>query len=45
MAIKLYLIFTDKNPETNWFSNTYKLSNFLYGFSKKAWSDDELGID
>ena len=43
-AIKSYLIFTGKNPETNWFSNE-QLPNFIYIFSEKDWNDDELAVD
>jgi DDE superfamily endonuclease len=44
-AIKPYLIFKGNNPETNWFPVKSKLPDFIYGFSNKGWSDDELGID
>ena len=44
-VIKSYLIFTDKNLETNWFSLNEQLLNFIYVFSEKDWNDDELVID
>jgi DDE superfamily endonuclease len=44
-AIKPYMIFTGKNPETDWFPPNDQLPNFIYAFSEKGWSDDELAID
>jgi DDE superfamily endonuclease len=44
-AIKPYLIFTGKNPETNWFPSNKQLPDFIYAFSKKGWSNDELAVD
>jgi DDE superfamily endonuclease len=44
-AIKPYLIFTSKNPETNWFPPNEQLPDFIYAFSKKGWSNDELAVD
>jgi DDE superfamily endonuclease len=44
-AIKPYLIFTGKNPETNWFPPNKRLPDFIYAFSEKGWSNDELAVD
>jgi hypothetical protein len=44
-AIKPFLVFTGKNLETNWFSPNKQLPDFMYAFSDKGWSDDELAID
>ena len=44
-SVKSYLIFKDKEPETDWFSDIYKLSDFIYAFFNKEWTDNELIID
>ena len=44
-AIKPYMIFKGKRPETSWFPTTSKLSDFIYSFSGKGWTDNELIID
>jgi hypothetical protein len=44
-AIKPYIIFKGKRPETNWFPATSKLPDFIYGFSGKGWTDNELAVD
>ena len=44
-SIKPYLIFIGQNPETNWFPPNHKLPDFLYAFSKKGWSNDQLAVD
>ena len=44
-VIKFYLIFTDKASEDHMFSNNKELSNIIWVFSLKEWTDNELAID
>ena len=44
-AIQPYMIFQGRMPETGWFPSTWELPQFLYAFSDKGWTDDELAVD
>ena len=44
-VIKFYLIFTDKASEDHIFFNNEELSNIIWIFSLKEWTDNELAID
>ena len=44
-VIKPYLIFTGKASEDHMFPNNEELSNIIWAFSPKGWTDNELAID
>ena len=44
-AIKLYLIFVDKAPKDHMFSHNDELSDIIWAFSPKEWTDRELAVD
>ena len=44
-AIKSYLIFTDKASKDHIFLNNKELSNIIWVFSLKEWTDNELAIN
>ena len=44
-AIRPCMIFKGKQPETNWVPDTWELPHYLYAFSEKGWTDNDLGVD
>ena len=44
-SIKPYMIFKGKRPETNWLPDTESLPDYVYAYSEKGWTDNELTVD
>ena len=44
-SLKPYVIFMGQEPETGWWPATECLQDWVWAFSPKGWTDNELGVD
>jgi len=44
-SIEPYVIYVGKEPQNNWFLPSNQLPNWIWAFSPKGWTDNELGLD
>ena len=45
VVLKPYIIHIGKEPESGWFLPTNELPDWIWAFSPKGWTDNELAVD